>query len=507
MSKNQVFFSLKWKLGIVIGLIFVGLHTLLSYFIYRESLNSFYSEHRINQTQVSEKLITLIKDSFFSLDQITQLLLLINQPTQQNGSIGLNPDIQKNWGQWQLNWNIENISLYDNRAIIVGSLGTQWNVSVPTVEDALKEAVTKQNFFCTDNCYQQIIAPFPDNMGALSITKSFSGVVAKFRRLTDLDIGVLQVAETPAVGWPYKLLSINQAEKNTTVYEHIIKHYLPDNFLQDPQFINLSGRLFVINMLPFPVESMEKTVFLLLMDDISNELQFFTNNLSRLWFYSITGLAAALVISILVIQAIFNRIRHLSHALPLLSNRQYHGFKKALKNPQLFGYDEINQLSDNALELSVQLESLERQICSNNVILLERSDALAKERNFVRLLLDFSPIMILTQKVNGMVTSVNQCALTILETDTESLVGKVFDTFLPSHDENHHLQLAMIRSGLANKVRVEGEIQLESGKKINILWLHVAPKPTVLNDTALILTFGIPIDKNAIFSPGLISEV
>ncbi|PPC90053.1 MAG: hypothetical protein CTY34_09200 [Methylobacter sp.] len=507
MSKNQVFFSLKWKLGIVMGLIFLVLHSLFSYLIYRESLNGFYSEHRINQAQVSDNLITLIKDSFFSLDQITQLALMINEPVAGSDLTALNPEIEKHWGQWQLNWNIENISLYNAQANTVASLGPQWNVSVPTVEDALQEAATKHNFFCADNCYQQIIAPFPDKKGALSITKSFSTTIAKYRRLTGLDIGVLQVSETPAVGWPYKLLSINQAEKNTTLYNHIIKNYLPDNFLQDPQFVNLSGRLFVISMLPYPAESMEKTIFLLLIDDVSTELQFFTNNLSRLWFYSITGLSAALIISILVIQAIFNRIHNLSLALPLLSKRLYHDFKNTLKNNQLFGYDEINQLSDNALNLSEQLASLERQICSNNVILLEKSEALVKERNFVRLLLESSPILILTQKTNGMVTSVNQFALTVLETDSESLVGKVFDTFLPAHDQNHPLQLAMIRSGLTNKVRVEGEIQLDSGRKINILWLHVAPKPAMLNNTALILTFGIPVDKNAIFNPGLISEV
>ncbi|MGR9037061.1 MAG: diguanylate cyclase domain-containing protein, partial [Gammaproteobacteria bacterium] len=200
----------------------------------------------------------------------------------------------------------------------------------------------------------------------------------------------------------------------------------------------------------------------------------------------------------------------LSKSLPLLSKNQYDRFRKQIvsKNAQLYGYDELDLLNLTALTLTDQLEYLEHEVRSNTLKLLEKSQELAKERDFIKQLIEAAPIIIITQKLNGMILSINQAGLDGFETDSQSIIGKVFDLFLPETDWEHLKKINQLRTGIiSDRIKIDGALVTESGRRKDISWLHKLFKSDSSEDEAVILTLGVDNSERKMYEQKILSMV
>ena len=209
------------------------------------------------------------------------------------------------------------------------------------------------------------------------------------------------------------------------------------------------------------------------------------------------GLIGVLSLIVFFSHLFFRRISALSKALPLLAAKEFAQFRQQVSPTglALIGLDEIDTLSQTALILSDQLESLEQKMRSHTFSLLEKSQELAKERDFIRQLFDLAPVIIIIQKQNGIILSINDAAKTALETD-DSVIGKVFDIFIPETEQEHLNRLERLRSqDNLEPMQMDGSLLTMSGKTLTISWLHKLLPIREEDGGKVILTLGVDISE------------
>lgn len=504
MDNERFFFSLRWKLVILFGTVFLGLHSIFSYVSYLDAIDDFELDRKKIQSSHINIINTLTEDSFLVLEQFAELLPLIGDLPIQSKKVQHHAFtyLDENWSQWQLSWDMESIVFFDGAAAQVKYWGSPKIPSKPVVEQVLHTEAPAHGFFCSDNCFLQVVIPVigkSETIGAFSVIRSFADVIIKYKSETNSDIGLLVADEVNAAGtgsnpWPYKLSGLTLYEKNMPLYQYISKKYSLAQLLAQSRTIQVSGAVFEVRLVPIQRNPENSPPFFLLINDITSEVRDLNEDLKQVWIYGVISLTASLILLTLVIHIALGRVGRLSMALPMLSRNQYDNFRNQIvsKDSYFSGYDELDRLNQTALTLADQLEFLEREVRSNTLKLLEKSQELANERDFTRQLIEAAPIIIMTQKLNGMILSVNQAGIDGFEMDSRSIIGKVFDLFLPESDWEHLKKLNQLRTGvIIDQIQIDGHLVTEAGRQRDVSWLHKLFKLGVAGDEAIILTLGV----------------
>ena len=324
-----------------------------------------------------------------------------------------------------------------------------------------------------------------DIVGAFSVIRSFSDVILKYRNATNTDIGILiadQAAESKAQGktasgnWRVKLSGMTGPEKNVPIFNFITTNYAIDDFFNASKRVKLGNFVYEVRILPIQqVDEQDKAPYFFFIDDITQDIAHLNSDLKRIWVYGLIGLLAALLLILLSLYISLLPITRLSKALPLLSKNEFDRFREqiSVKAPSSLGYDELDKLNTTALQLAGQLEHLEQEMRGQTFSLMERSQELAKERDFIKQLVELAPIIVIIQKLNGIILTINHAGIEGLEADSRSIIGKVFDVFLPESDQEHLKKLKRLRSGEhGEQIQLDGLLMAETGKCHDFSWIH-----------------------------------
>lgn len=511
MEKNSLFFSLRWKLAILFGSVFFVLQSLFAFISYSNAQDNFENDRKSIQNSHVNIAETLTKDSFLVLEQFAELVSIINDPSAKTSKEQLRgvSSLDDNWARWQLIWDIENIALFGKQGVNVKSLGNQLVNPDATVQRVLKNELPEHQVFCPDNCFQQAIIPVigeAEITGVVSVIRPFSDVIIKYNEATRSDIGILIIDHSegniPGKRWKYKLSGMTQAEKNAPVFEFISRHHKIEDFLESSKKVAVNNSIYEVRVLPIQQTDLTNSPpFFLLVDDITTDIKHLNNDIKRVWLYGFVGLLTSLILILLILHASLRRISRLSRALPLLSENQFTQFRKqiAVKNSINLGYDELDRLSFTALKLADQLENIEKEVRGQTFNLLEKSQELGKERDFIRQLIEMAPIIIIIQKLNGIILSINHAGIDGLETDGETIIGKVFDVFLPESDQEHLTKLNRLRFGeYGDQIQLDGLLLTETGRHRDISWLHKLMPSKEYGEERVILTLGMDISDRKI---------
>ena len=513
MGKQSLFFSLRWKLTILFGIVFLILQSAFSYMTYLNAKDNF-EQNRIriqaNHTNLAE---TLTNDSSLVLEQFAELVSVASQVPVGPAKM-LSHDLtslDENWLKWQLIWDVENIAFYDNKGVQVKSWGHGLIDSGVPVRRVLEKEIPEHRVFCPDNCYQQALIPVLDksgNIGVLSIVRPFTEVIIKYHNATGSDLGVLvplqqgkppRDKDTQKGGWQYKLSAITRPEKNNAVFHFVSQHYAINEFVQHAKRIEIDQAVYDIGIIPVELKLSGSTApYFLFIDNVTGDLNQLNNELKSIWFYSLVSLLASLFLFYLASHMVLRRVSNLSNGLPLLSQNQFSQFRRQIKSTEtsLLGYDELDKLNLTALSLADQLEHLEQIMRGHTFSLVEKSDELAKERDFIRQLFELAPIIIIIQKLNGIIVTINQTGVKVLETDIETVVGQVFDVFIPETDSDHLNKLTRLRNRESSgQIKLDGSLRTETGKLVDISWQHKRLPIKEAGEEALILTLGVDISE------------
>ena len=511
MGESRFFFSLRWKLAILFGTVFLLMHSIFSYLMNLEAKEHFAAERENIELSHINIARALTLDSYTVLEQFAEVLSLIDEISarQKNPQNQVLTALDENWSRWQLSWGMENVAFFDKNAVKVKTWGIEFNTEEVSVKEVLRNESPVYQVFCSDSCYLQTIIPLmrdSETTGAFSVIRSLADVIIKYKNATASDIGVLIAYEPPETkNTPdlpetrYKLSGISSPEKNKPIYDYLANNHVISDFSVRRKQVELGGSTYEVSIFPIQPDFSGKGPLYFLVNDISADVLRLDQELQRVWMYGLISLIGSLMLLMLLLHVSLSRVEVLSESLPLLSQNNYDQFRKQLMEgaqPLTFGRDEIDKLNYTALNLTNQLEQLEQKVRANTFSLMEKSQDLAKERDFIRQLVETAPIIIITQKTNGIILSVNQAGMDRFEADGHSIIGKVFDIFVPESDQEHLKKLNQLRAGDRHeRFQINGFLLTESGKQRRISWLHTLIQSSNGSDESIILSLGVDIGK------------
>ncbi len=516
MKDDSLFLSLKWKLAILLGCFLLILLSSFSYYTYLNAKGNFENDRADANLAHIKLLETLTKDSFLVLEQFAELVSVIKTPVESDNDDlrGALLTVEDKWSRWQLIWDIENIVFYDKQGKPIKSWGDLTINPSDGVENVVKTELPENKVICPADCYQSVIIPMmgkSDRIGVLNITRSFSDVIIKYKNATGYDVGILTADQQKNGGnalnikasdWLYRLSGVTNSKDNTALYAYLAKHYKISDFISTNKRIEFGSAVYNVQLLPIKNAVQGKNMpFFIFIDNITPDIHQLNTDLKRIWLYSVIGLLVTLGLILISLHLFFRRVVNLSEALPLLAKGQFDGFRQLIpiSHKGGVGGDEIDNLSHTALILADQLESLEQDMRNHTFNLLEKSQELAKERDFVKQLIDLAPITIIIQKLNGIILSINRAGIDELETANDTIVGKVFDIFIPESDREHLSKLNRLRDGeFAEQMQIDGHLLTESNKVRDISWLHKVLYLKEYGNEMVILTLGIDISERKI---------
>jgi len=509
MKKSLFFFRLRWKLAILLGCIVLILQSAFSYMLYMETKQHFADERKLVETSHIHIARLLTEHSYSDLEQFAKGLSSVvdfKSPHDQVLS-----KLDENWPRLQASSAIENVSFLDKQAVRVKFWGKDLTIAETLIQQVLDNKAQVKQVYCKDSCYQQVIVPLmyqSEVEGVLSVIRSISNVKNKFKQETKSDFGVLTADETMGLKSSsvanqslYKLSEITAPEKNQPLFDHMVSSYVVGDFLGHYKTVEFGNSVYDITIFPAQAAAGNGGALFLLLNDMTVEVTRLNEALQRIWINWLISLSLALLLMMLLLHVSLHRIEILSRLFPMLLRNKYTEFKQQMLASHVvsLGFDELDQLNQSALYLSDQLEHLEQEVRGNNFMLLEKSQDLAKERDFIRQLVETAPIIIITQKLNGIILSVNQAGIDGFEADSHSIIGKVFDIFVPESDQEHLKKLNQLRMGdRANRFQINGFLVTQSGKQRETSWLHTLLKPNDGSDEPVILSLGVDISSRNI---------
>ena len=353
-------------------------------------------------------------------------------------------------------------------------------------------------------------------IGVLGISRTFSDVLIKYKSVTKSDIGILieknnkvqatKTSNTTASWQQYNLLSITSHQVNSGLVDYLSANYSIHDFFEESKRIKFKDLDYEVRLIPLHHNTNdENSSYFIFIDNITSDISQLNSDLKRIWLFSVVGMLIALSLILTTLHYFFRRITTLSESLPLLSQKNFNEFRHqipSIDQGKSISFDEIDKLSQTALVLTDQLESLEQKMRGHTFSLLEKSQELAKERDFVKQLIDLAPIIIIIQKLNGIILSINHAgveALDALEMGRNKIIGKVFDIYIPESDAEHINKLNRLRKHeYDHPINQDGHIISEHGKTRDISWVHKVLSLKEYENEQVILTLGIDISERKI---------
>ena len=360
MTKKFISVPTKLLLLIVSTLLFLAIgFSSLSLSRLQEDYKQF-QRHTLDQGQAQFALHSDILRS--KLNVWLESFAEITQFTQQNDFTVFSQQFANQFDGLQLNLNVENVWLVGEQKNILFETSIMPAVVQENVEQVLKLQQPHHQIFCQQQCKLLLSVPLLNNQGkVVVVTMSASLVDMLYAINTSLnsDVAVISLPLNSADN-TVDIISASNMELAQLLLD-ANKEVDLDLILKQGVQIDLADNSYLVNLLPLAQRN-QQGFYLSLIDNVTpfkdknaHYRQQFLISLSALFF--ILGFFVYFVA-----RPFTKRLLRLSGALPLLANKKFDKFRQVkLKRPIMFS-DELDILTDSALELSYELEQLNIEV-------------------------------------------------------------------------------------------------------------------------------------------------
>ncbi|MBS3953255.1 MAG: EAL domain-containing protein [Methylomicrobium sp.] len=495
------FLSLRWKLALLFGGVFIVLNSLFAYFAYSDAKQGF-NEERVLLRDKQDNLAKMLSvDSFLNLEQLAELFVLNVQELNHLSDQKMLSVFDRNWEQWQFIWGLENITVFDATGLKIKSKGRKINTDRVLIDQMLQSESPVHTIICSQtSCYQQVIVPVMGKgtlVGAFSMARTFADTVIKFKEASRVDVGVLIDSPKKLTnGWPYALSAKTFAGLDFDLFAYLTEHYTFEQLLNNSGTLTVNDQIYEVRIRSLRTDNATQAPFLLIVEDITENIRMLDSQLERVWIQGLMSLLCSLAVLILVSWFFLRRIAYLAKALPLLATHEYNQFRKEIAHKKWIslGFDEIDKLNDTVLTLALQLENLEHIVRKNTLQILEKSQELATERDSIQELVNSAPVIMLTQKVNGQILTINQEGVKVFGEEKNQLIGRLFDLYLPPAETHHLNQLDQLRLAKSmHPVQIEGGFISGTGSFLHVFWIHTLFNSNKQGSEPIVLSLGMDI--------------
>jgi len=295
------------------------------------------------------------------IESFTDLIQL----SEQDDFSLLAKQFSKQYDALQLHLNVENIWLVDEKHNILFATDDFPKVIEDNISQVLRHQEPIHQIYCPNNCQLLLSLPLLNKKGdmvVVSLSASLVDMLFAIKTSINRDVAVIsydkdkdnQGERTKVFSASNMALTQNilSAEKNATNFESVLEQGLK---------VELEENSYLINIVSL-AEDEYQNFYLTLIHDVT-DFKAENSSYQKRFILSLSLIFTLLAAFVYFIASPFTkRLLLLSNALPLLANKKFDHFRRVkLKRPRMFA-DELDILSDSAVELSFELEQLNLEI-------------------------------------------------------------------------------------------------------------------------------------------------
>ena len=354
-------FSLPWKILLAtisallcmtvlqtsLGLMRMGEEFDRQQLVKRESARQQY----LQQNAIIEQQLRVWLESFSDLVRLSQqadFSSFVQQLAEQSANM-------------QLHLNIEQIWLHDSSMQLLFSSGQQTPYFSPAlVQNVLEQQRPLTANLCVQFCVKQLSLPVLNSAGevaVMTVTTTLVDILSALHQSLNSDVALIRASKTEAGKINRDLISSSNPDLLKALLQKV-SDLEADLALTRGLELEYQGQQYLISAF----EMQSKGMYLTVVDNISDFVA--TNNGYRrqLLVTSVILFGCMVVLIYLITRRISLRLKTLSKALPLLSQKQYAGFRQQSHFQPSVWPDEVDLLRQAAEELSVELEQLNYKV-------------------------------------------------------------------------------------------------------------------------------------------------
>jgi len=329
-------------------------------------LNDEFKQFQIKKTQQGQHQLKLHSDiTREQLELWVESFSDVIHLEENNNMQELAVALERQFDALQINHNVENVWLIDNRFSLLYST-TEFP---PVIKNAVALVIESQapfhQLYCDINCQQLIAVPLLNGNNELVVivlTVSLVDVIYAINQSLNSEIAIVSFnnKEKAFVSGMEFISASNSGLMQQILIDLELKLTVEEMKVSGLQIDNSSGS-YLINIMLL-AETNNKQYFLALFDDV-------TTIKNEYHQYRLQFLLSAILIFITLAFLVYfvaspfaNRILSLSNAFPLLARKEFQQFRDiSLKRNGIIA-DELDIVADSAIELSFELEQLNLNI-------------------------------------------------------------------------------------------------------------------------------------------------
>jgi len=495
------YLSLKWKAVLILGLLLLCINSVFPIINYTGLKSQFIEQRKQQHIRFNIEITALIHQAFVSLQKIGGILPSLegmNEALSVFDAESLFKHFNVHWYPLQIEQNIDTIGFFNIHGHLIANWGeTNYLQNQPELALLAKQVIDSEQplplLDCRDTCTQFAVVPLLNDgftVGAAIIGSSLADAILSFKQFTNVDVGILVKANQSSLTQPTTSSDLSRYQTNWR--SRIIA--LTD-FLKNSQLINIAAeqtssihdvrqgiviqheqRAIEIKTTRFENFTIIGEGYIVTIADVTDYLADIDAAAVQNIGTGIIGLFLSSSALLLILWQPLTRLKNTASNLPLLAERAFTDARANIKKSHNRSYlkDEIDLMSQTAIDLSYQLEDLENAVQAKTRSLAENIQELASERDFIKHLFDNAQVIIITQDKLGNILLINDYGSRTTGYANEDLAGRSFSKTLSNINNvsSHNRLLTEVALGIRQQIQLETVVTCKHGAKRNVVWLH-----------------------------------
>ncbi|WP_041717927.1 EAL domain-containing protein [Alkalilimnicola ehrlichii MLHE-1] len=450
-ARRRLRLGLTWRVIALTSLVLVGLAALVTAHGHGTLERQFQEAREAHQARQHREIRLALERSAEGLRELAALVASapeLARAVQAGDSEGAHRALDGQWPTLQLEAGVERIGVYAPDGTQVAARGGRPAVAPEGIERWLHQVRLDDRpltaLICQAGCRQFSVVPMlvaGETAGMVMLSRSLVDLTRQLHDVSGSDVALLlrgdtmvdQAGDIPRLPeWDAHLLALTRSEVTLPWLQALASEVSMEALVSAPRQIAIDGRELEINAVTLAEhEAPGGSGYLLLITDITRQLDVIQWHTRNLFFMGLAGWLVAEAILLLILWRPMLRLRRLAQVLPGLAEGGFQRARTAIPvgRPRLA--DEIDLLETTTLGLADQLEALEREVRRRREQVVSQLRALGRERDFVSSLLDTARVLIVSQDAEGRITLINDYAQAALGRREDELVGAHFDAVFP----------------------------------------------------------------------------
>lgn len=427
---------------ILLALVLGILMTALISWAHFNQTTRFEAERATVNKRYAVQLQAMLNEFSLKMNQVSSLVAAMagaDGLTMDAGNVSLSQHayerIDAAWTALQVDYGLDAIRTYDTHGELIAS----WSNTLPPaaeevdqVRKAIQTESTQTWLSCVDYCHQYSASPIlseGEATGAVVVSTMMTELILAFNRLTGVDIGfvlndigVANQSTLPLLGM--RVAGLSNKPVNLPILRELRK--IPDGFSPNHWLrVFIHDHAYEISFLPIMQEEDQLQAQAVLIENVTEPVTQIRNELINRIVIGLFASFFVMLIIYLLLNAPLRRVTKAVLAIPYIGQRNFEAARAHIRIRQspVFN-DEIDSLSQAALQLTGRLQSLEEEANLHQAEMVAMLQKITLANAFSERILDTAQVLIITQEIDGRITSVNHYGELLLGKSEENLRGR-----------------------------------------------------------------------------------